>query len=63
MFFSCACVLCALCAHVFSLREWLLQYIQYVNKFVCVFFLVVVCYVYCVHVYSISEGVVNVLAA
>ena len=56
-------VFCTLCAHVFSLKEWLLQYFQYVNKFVCVFFLVVVCYVYCVHMYSISEGVVKVLAA
>ena len=27
------------------------------------FFLVVVCYVICVHMYSISEGVVKVLAA
>ena len=55
-------VLCALCAHVYSLREWLLQYIQYVNKFVCVFFLclLVMCIV-CTRI--LPEGVVKVLAA
>ena len=49
-------VFCTLCAHVFSLKEWLLQYFQYVNKFVCVFFLwlFVMCIV-CTCILSLRE--------
>ena len=62
VFFSCICVLHIVCACILS--EGVVASIYPDTSIsLFVFFLVFVGYVYCVHMHSISEGVVKVLAA